>query len=342
MISAEFIEVCKKSNIDQLQQLSLHASIVQSNLMQLSRMMVAAAEKNQVELVQYLLTTPDLSIHASIAVDAYKVYKVAAQHQDNKLLHYLLTDSNLRIVQKYNFSYAYNPIFETAFNSACCCGNLSVVQYMMKEKLLYSYHKDMKSSSTAFYHACSGDNIALIEYLIKQPNFALRNVSVNASLNYAIENDKFDNFLFLLENMFLTVENLESALMHACQKNKLHFIEYLLNEKQVDINCLSNKPLSLAIDANHPNIVQYLLTSATLSKHAVLDDQLFLNGLKHFDVAQVLILQTHYRKPDRYNNFLFFSDFSEEYKQQLHNLFFTRQLQNTLPSAIAPVKRVKI
>lgn len=200
---------------------------------QINRKFIDACEKGKLELVKYLLTSSELTIHAEIGARDGLGFKRACEFGKLDTVKYLLTSTDLKEHS--------NIKDELAFSWACAGGHLDTVKYLLTSPDLGEYAPIQ--NFYAFAYACAEGHLEVVKYLLTSPD--------------------------LVEHVNIRPDerNLKShsGLYYACKHNQLEVVKYLLTSPDLkvhaDINYLEDGPLKIATARGHVDIVKYLLTS---------------------------------------------------------------------------------
>lgn len=121
---------------------------------------VKACENGKLELVKYLLTSPELKEHANIHTDKVTGFKMACRFGHLEVVKYLLTYDELN-EQPYS-----NSSQNEGFITASVNEHLDVVKYLLTSPDLIKHAHIHTKQDLAFCLACDKNNTKLIEYFI--------------------------------------------------------------------------------------------------------------------------------------------------------------------------------
>lgn len=201
--------------------------------------LIKAAFLGDVDVVDYLLTSDELSIHADIHTrndDYDAVFQVACEHGNMPLVRYLLTSPKLThsIVLGQN---------KTAIIRACQYGHINVLQYLLTSSELTS-HLDIKTiDSKALLYACQNQHFDLFKYLLSSPELQ-EHASIlkvqESILQILIEKDNVDALRYVVCELpaseRLSIETFTLEDYHfACEYHKFNALALLLPLSDIDI-----------------------------------------------------------------------------------------------------------
>lgn len=127
----------------------------------------AACSYNHLALVKYLLTSPELKEHINIDTQQNMPLLRACKYGSLRIIKYLLNNKNLKeIANIYNQGCWGN----TALKMACCSGNVDVVEYILKKIQLTptNLNKNLHHQKFGFIIACQNGHLSLVKYLINR------------------------------------------------------------------------------------------------------------------------------------------------------------------------------
>jgi ankyrin repeat protein len=156
------------------------------------------------EEVSYILTSPDLKVHADIHTrgDQGLIYAFDGKHYD--LVKYLLSSTNLKEHADINVSHG------SVLLQCCVDGNLDMVKFLLSAPIL-KQHIDIEYHDDGFILACKNHHLDIIQYFIFD-------MQINKTIhikNYLNEKDNDKSFIEQVNHLFSLRElgeNLEKEL----------------------------------------------------------------------------------------------------------------------------------
>ena len=125
----------------------------------LTEQLIEACRVGSLEKVKYLLTSPDLDIHADINGFMYSALNCAAEYGHLDIVKYMLTSPELKEHAKINNDY--NPLIP-----ACRDGHLDIVRYLLTSNELKENVDIHVQNDAGFAWACGRGHIDIIKYLM--------------------------------------------------------------------------------------------------------------------------------------------------------------------------------
>jgi ankyrin repeat protein len=199
-----------------------------------------------VDIVKYILTSPDLLKNADIHQNEEYAIKLSAMYGHLSLVQFLLTSPDLKDHS------AILADSNVAFIWTCETGCLDVIQYLLDSPELKE-HSDINMPSQfntlGFMTAFSNNQMEVVEYLFKHPNFDreknlyLINSDNNSCFQLACENADKDSygveFLIWTCNIKLTQHNLD-YINNNQDKPMVKYAEKLINTRDLFVKIHDN------------------------------------------------------------------------------------------------------
>ncbi len=196
-----------------------------------------ACKNGYLEIVRYLLTSPELSEHVDIHLEDDEGFRLA--HKNNRLdvIRYLLASPELSEHANIHANH------DDGFQLACQEGNLDVVKYLLTSPELKEHADIHVRNNIGFRWACIKDHLTIVQFLLefcgeKYIDFQ----KTDYDLEWAIS-EKHDEIvkamtLSLYKNdMINYLDNLPKIEKY-CQQEGVNFQEWLneIRKEDVDIN----------------------------------------------------------------------------------------------------------
>lgn len=126
----------------------------------LNKMLIKACISGDQYVVDYVLTSSELPLHADIHVMGGKPLLAACSNGHFDLVQYLLTSPRLTIRSDIHSAQDYG------FRRACAQGRLDIVQYLLTSPELTDHANIHAMDNEGYYFACEGKFFDIINYLL--------------------------------------------------------------------------------------------------------------------------------------------------------------------------------
>ena len=130
------------------------------NKEELNDQFIDACENGRLEVVKYLLTSPELTEHADIHTENDLGFRLACEEGRLEVVKYLLASDELT---EHADIHAEN---DRGFRSACYKGRLEVVKYLLTSDELTAHANIHARNDEGFIWACRSGHLEVIKYLI--------------------------------------------------------------------------------------------------------------------------------------------------------------------------------
>ncbi len=127
---------------------------------QLNKVFINSCQKGHLEIVQYLLTSPDLKEHANIHADNDLGFRLACENGYLEVVKYLLTSPDLK---EHADIHADN---DYGFRLACARGQLEVVKYLLTSPNLKEHADIHANNDSGFRLTCNYGQLEIVKFLI--------------------------------------------------------------------------------------------------------------------------------------------------------------------------------
>ena len=127
---------------------------------QLNKVFIDSCENGYLEVVKYLLTSPELKEHADIHANNDSGFRLACEKGHLEIVKYLLTSADL--IQHANI-HANN---DYGFRSACANGDLEIVKYLLTGTDLKEHADIHADNDYGFRWACENGQLEIVKFLI--------------------------------------------------------------------------------------------------------------------------------------------------------------------------------
>jgi hypothetical protein len=322
-----------------------------------------ACKAGDLNQVSYLLTSPDLSLHADINYiyeSSFLENALMAATENPEIVYYLLTCPELK---QAGVKYAnIHP---------CDVDGGSVLTYATHNLELFKFllfYKDEdgktiinKKNSITQYTKCLNDsafrgNMEVLEYLLTSPDMAklgikpAKHKAINRAFIYASSLCQTKTMEFLLSSYTIEKNNLQYANIHsdddhalieACKQGHLDTATFLLTspllKEHSNLHAKNDKAIIEACTSGNIELVKFLLTSPQLLEcnHTFPDihaqnDKAFIDICKIYStrykpMIDFLIFEIHIEKTPAIIAFLDSPDM-EDHKAKINQLFLNREL----------------
>ena len=211
------------------------------------------------DIVKYLLSSPDLKKHANIhdkENQGWNALLLAVSNGDLEIVKYLLASPDLK--EHANINSNINNDWN-ALLIGVSSGNLEIVKYLLASSELKE-HADINSKTKdgkdALLIASEEGNLEIVKYLLTSPE--LKNHS----------------------DINIKDKNGYTVLMNAVRSQNLTLIEYLLSSPELKEHAKINEKnkygydaLLIASQSNNIDIIKYLIEGSNLKEHANINTQ---------------------------------------------------------------------
>lgn len=256
------------------------------SLSKLNKELLEAVSANNLELIEYLLTSSDLSFHANIHHrdnDTNNSLIIAFRKGYLEIIEYLLTSPKLKeIANIYPTEQLYSSDL-IRFN--CLEGNIEALKFLLnhpKLKKHFDIFEEDYLNRNCFTFAAINDNVNIIEILLN-----------------SIDKNNIEK---------LTHEFCQKILTTACMNGHINIIDYLLTSPYFKDNinislCNSIGMNILMFSSSHlqPNLTKHLLNSQHIQLNINSQDYLGRNLLdiailnKQLSLCELLIIEKNIR-----------------------------------------------
>jgi hypothetical protein len=144
----------KKSYFDKFNDLSQE---------ELNKELESACKKNDLDAIKYLLTSPELKIHADIHSGRNAVFRIACVYGHLDIVRYLLTDKNLK--EKIDI----HIDDDIGLALAASYGELKIVKYLLTSPELKEHANIQADDNKVLKAACIFGDVGLVKYLLSSP-----------------------------------------------------------------------------------------------------------------------------------------------------------------------------
>ena len=127
---------------------------------QLNDVFIDSCQKGHLEIVKYLLISPDLKEHADIHADNDYGFRLACEKGHLEIVKYLLTSADLK---EHADIHADN---DWGFVWACSRGHLEVVKYLLTGTDLKEHADIHADNDFGFRLACANGQLEIVKFLI--------------------------------------------------------------------------------------------------------------------------------------------------------------------------------
>lgn len=274
---SQFLNYCESGNVTKIKDLlkGIDWTDEQKNLQDLLDKGLQIACHNCLELVQYLLTSPDLPIHANIYCMNYSPLIIAIESDRLDIVKYLC--SIPRVDTKFQ------DMLNTGLYSACK-KNLDIVRYLLTSCDL-PIHSDIHDrNERPLQAAVDNDRLDIVQYLCISPELKEHSHVFDdddSCFRHAC-NTNIEIAKFFLRTTHLNLD-VSKALTYGCLGGNLELVRYVLTSPDLPIhaNIHERKDISLfwAVSASQKDIFDYLCFSPEISEHIDINlhkDKLFL------------------------------------------------------------------
>lgn len=196
---------------------------------ELDNALLHACATGDIEMVKYILTSPELPLHADI--------------------------------------HSKGGDYDCAFRSACEHGYLPIVRYLLTSNEL-DEHVNIQSNSLAFIRACQYGHMDIVQYLLTsselQEHVDIAQIGSKALLN-ACQNKHFDIFRYLLSSTELSChaslrELKERVFQILIEQDSAEVLEFLFNDvKELSIDIFEEEDYNFACQYHKFNVLAFLL-----------------------------------------------------------------------------------
>lgn len=211
----------------------------------------------------FLLVSPDLYSHVSMAHDNYAGIKSAVQYGHLDILTFCLESPLLN-------NYPINLEQDYIFRVAAQYGHLHIIQYLVEHPTLSQKLDFASYAYDAFNKACSNGHLDIAQYLIeKLPQSVNINEQNGDCLRQACYNGHLHVVQYLLESNCgfdrqLVHYNNDICLSVAVQSNNLEIVSYIFEK----FNCYGSiaKSLDNAVGTKNNDIIDYFILEKKVDK----------------------------------------------------------------------------
>lgn len=223
---------------------------ISMNQSQLNKAFDEAIENKDFELVKYLSSSRELSIHANIHSKNGESLVHSCRLNSLEIVEYLLTSKDLPENIDIHSKGEDNRKSDVAFDAACCLGSLSVIEFLTTSPKLKERIKINTNEYNGFKMACYYNNLNVVEFLTTSSRLTeagselidIKKNKLEEVLECCVNGDALDTLKFLLTSSKLP-ENLKPEdddyrMIQIAAKNKPKFLEYLIFEYHLDIEVL--------------------------------------------------------------------------------------------------------
>lgn len=141
-----------------------YISCKNSSQKELNAAFLKACEHGELNKVKYLLTSPELELHADIHCDNNWGLATACDSGHMNIVQYLLTSPDLKEHADIHAHYSY------ALNWACASEKFEIARYLLTSSELTEHANVHLQSDILFKSACLGAKTKLLEFLIFEIN----------------------------------------------------------------------------------------------------------------------------------------------------------------------------
>lgn len=195
----------------------------------LNKTLVKACEMGHLEIVKYLLTSPEIKQKPDIHTSEDAALKGASYNGHLEIVQYLLTSPELTEHAKIKKSEGSTLSF-TAMH-----GHLDVVKYLLTDPLVKNQSDIRADGDNALSFACYGNHVDVVNYLLTSPEVTERPLNINFGLKCAVSlgNMETTKYLIFDYGIELTPE-LKKQLKNKNNKDLIPFQEVLEMFKERD------------------------------------------------------------------------------------------------------------
>jgi ankyrin repeat protein len=210
---------------------------------------------------------------------------------------------------------AYNDYGWNALHIASRCGQIDIVQYLIKECHIDITEKESKYRMTAFLVAATYERLEIVQYFIEECKNCDFELQVNSdemnALDIACRYGSYEIVKYLISechwNIDMKRNYRRTALHYACERGHIDIVHYVIHESNCDISSdMIQDLLRIAISYNNPGpgleMIQYLMDDCQADITATFKDDrnvfdLALNSrYHHTDIVVFLLTNLRYRK----------------------------------------------
>jgi len=148
---------------------SFHEQFKNKSRLQLSESLVLACERNDIDKVKYLLTSPELKNKANINYNNDSVFDAACIQGNFELVKYLTSSPELKI---HSSIYSNDCI---GFRHACEFGNLDIIDFLLFSPELKNHINLNKIGDLAFQRSLIFNKLDVVHYFIFKANIKKTN-----------------------------------------------------------------------------------------------------------------------------------------------------------------------
>lgn len=222
------IEACRTGNLEQVKELLLLGADINFIYNYNYNPLVMACDSGQLEVVKYLLTSPDLKVHSQLDMDDHALERACANGH-LEVVKYLLTSPDLKEWANLN------PNSNNAIYEAFKTGYFDVIKFILSDpvKDTLSQEEYERIAEWVFDLSWNTPNFTMLEYILSNyssdkinTNEALRQFSRFKNINGV--KTLLTNTLFTSNSKFKRADNLLLAFTGACETNATEVISYLL------------------------------------------------------------------------------------------------------------------
>ena len=202
----EFMEACYKGDMKTVIKI-LKYSFLELNF--INDGFSWACNNGHLEVVKYLLTSPDLKEHADIHADNDKGFRGACDKGHLEVVKYLLTSPYLK---EYADIHAQD---DYGFRWACSNRHLEVVKYLLTTPELKEHVNIHANDDWGFRYACNNGHLEVVKYLLTSPDLK-EHADIHAysdlGFRWACEEGHLEivKFLIFVMNFQLSLETRKS------------------------------------------------------------------------------------------------------------------------------------
>jgi ankyrin repeat protein len=200
--------------------------------------------------------------------ELYKSLLKAAEKGDLEVIQYLLENKDLKHKVSISYINHSNP-----FIYACNCGHLDIIEYFVNSSDPQGPGYCLEIINRGLIQACIKGNNEVIKFLLSSPklkNHADINADKGTPLYLLVSDGDLDIIRYLLSSPDLKnhadINAIDgSILVEACGQGHLEVVKYLLTSPELkehaNISAQNNMPFKKACMEGHLEIVKYLVTN---------------------------------------------------------------------------------
>ena len=163
------------------------------NKEELNDQFIDVCESGRLEVVKYLLTSPELKEHANVHAKDDGGFKSACRYGNLEVVKYLLTSAELT---EHADIHAEN---DDGFICACDRGHLEVVKYLLTSAELTEHADIHAENDRGFIWACDQGRLEVVQYLIIDMNIE-KTTHIEKYLNENKDNENVQHAIEMLNN----------------------------------------------------------------------------------------------------------------------------------------------